>query len=415
MTKREEPMRNKSEVEPEGDRPGPITLQMAPPSPSRQGREALLLGGRLLIRTPHGLKPLDQMLIEAGAALPASRVLSAQVVSAMPALALGALRPEAAVTYYHYDLFHVRQAETLAAGHRIQNLTAACLPDLPVEEPRPELILSEFHRDGEVGLACELIRQAHGRLAQSGKMLATINNPHDQWLRRQLEKTFGNLTLLKKENKHGLLYSVKRADRPAGPAGEPARHFVAQVEVRFGEERLTFDTCYGTFNSHGLDEGSRALVEMMSSEPRESILDLGCGWGGLGLLAARKVGARRLTMIDANARAVEMARRNAAKYGPPETEVRLESDVESLQGANGVGSFDAVVTNPPYGTDFRVPDLFISMAWRALKPGGRMWLVAKANEHLPRRVEETFGNIEVLRRRGYSILTAQRANTRRYE
>jgi 16S rRNA G1207 methylase RsmC len=54
------------------------------------------------------------------------------------------------------------------------------------------------------------------------------------------------------------------------------------------------------------------------------------------------------------------------------------------------------------------------MAWRALRPGGRLWLVGKNNELMARRTEEAFGNLEILRRRGYSIVTAIRQDTRRY-
>ena len=135
----------------------------------------------------------------------------------------------------------------------------------------------------------------------------------------------------------------------------------------------------------------------------------------MGILAAKKAGAERLVMIDSNARAVEMARRNAERLGPPNTEVLLEADVESIQSGALNGQFDLVVTNPPYATEFRVLDLFITMAYRALRPGGQVWIVGKSNARMMQTTEEVFGSAEVFRRRGYSVVKATRADTRRYE
>lgn len=393
-----------------------ITLQMSLlGSGRRPGREDLLLGGKLLVKSPHGLKPLDRLLLENSAELPATHIMSVALDNPIPALALAALHPEAQVTYYHYDLFHVRQAETLADGHRLTNVQCLCAADVPRLEQQPELVLTGFRTDDEVGLTLEVIRQAHAQMAYGGKLLSTINNLKDQWLRHQLEKTFGNLSLLAKD-KHGLLYSVKRKDKPQGEeAPAEALRFIKHVPVSFGELQFEFETCYGTFSSDGLDDGSRALLEMMEApESCNSILDLGCGWGAMGIIAARKTGAERVVMIDANARAVDMAKRNVEKQGLSDAEVRLEADVELMQNAAETGRFDLVISNPPYWTEFRVADLFIQMAWRALRPGGKVLLVGKNNPLMVTRTEEQFGNVEVLRRRGYSIVVGVKQDTRRY-
>ena len=396
--------------------PDAITLQLSLQGPSARERQDSLLGGKLIVKSPYGLKPMDRMLIEGSEVVPALHILTAAVNSATPAMALAALRPEAEVTYFHFDIFHARQAEMLAGGHRLRNLQCLCTADIPQAEAAPELILAEFRRDGEVGLTLEIIRQAHSRLAYGGKLLVTIDNSHDQWVRHQLEKEFGNITLAARD-KNGLLYSVKRKDKPqAGETKESAKlHFTKHVDVKLGELQMEFETCYGTFSSDGLDDGSRALLDVMvPPEPCHAILDLGCGWGGMGILAAKMTGAQKLVMIDANARAVEMAKRNVEKHGLEGAEVRLESDAESILAGSEAGRFDAVIANPPYGTEYRVADMFITMAWRALRPGGQVWLVGKNNAHLVQKTEEAFGNVDVLRRRGYSVVTAVRGDTRKY-
>lgn len=397
--------------------PSPEAVQISLAS-SPRSREQVLLDGRLVLRTPYGLKPQDRLLLEVANAYPANHILSVAMPMIAPALALAALRPDTRVTFFHYDLFYIRQAESQAGGHRLQNFQTLCQSDIPaLEEGAPDLMLAEFRIDGEAGLSLELLHQAHDRLAHGGKLLAVINNPRDKWLRHQLEKIFGNLTQVARD-KYSMIYSVKRTDRPADGAGElsPQAHFVKHVEVNFIPWRLEFETRYGTFKSDGLDDGSRALLDVFTpGEDCKSILDLGCGWGGMGILAAKKAGAERLVMIDSNARAVEMATRNAERLGPPQTEIHLEADVESVESGALMGQFDAVVTNPPYGTDFRVLDMFITMAWRALRPGGQVWIVGKSNPHMVTKAEELFENVEVLRRRGYSVVKGVRQDTRKFE
>lgn len=385
---------------------------------SRRGREETLLGGRLVLRTPYGLKPQDRLLLEAADAVPATRIVTLAMQNIVPALALAALRPDAQVTFFHFDLFHVRQAESYSGGHRLQNFQSICQADLPAIAEPPDLMLAEFRTDGEAGLTLELLHQAHDRLASGGKLLTVINNPRDTWLRHQLEKIFGNLTQVARD-KHSIIYSVKRTGR-AAEAEETAltqqAHFNKHIEVTFPQMRLEFETRYGTFASGDLDEGSRALLDVLTPpEPCHAILDLGCGWGGMGVLAAKKAGAERLVMIDSNARAVEMARRNAEHHGIAQVETRLEADVESVQSGALRDQFELVVTNPPYGAELRVMDLFITMAFRALKPGGEVWIVGKNNPRMVTKTEEIFGAAEVLRRRGYSIIKAVKKDLRRYE
>ena len=100
-----------------------------------RSREQALLDGRLIVRSPYGLKPQDRMLLEAADSVPATRILTVAMFNPVPALALAALRPEASVSVYHYDLFHIRQAESLAGGHRPGQLSGP-LPGRPARHSR---------------------------------------------------------------------------------------------------------------------------------------------------------------------------------------------------------------------------------------------------------------------------------------
>ncbi|MCE5228077.1 methyltransferase [bacterium] len=371
---------------------------------AESGRPATLVDGKILVHTPRGLNPLDRLLAEAAAEIPAERIMTVLNPDAIVALAMRALRPDASVTFFHIDLFHVTQAARLARRHGFTNLDATCAPNLPRETEAPQLILMHVRRDDEAGLTVEMIRQAHAILAHGGKLMAVINNPHDQWLRRQIERAFGGLTIAAR-SKHGLVYLAKRGGEAIDTGHE--QQFIRHVTAAWGGVELECETCYGVFNSGGLDEGSLALLEVME-EPAGggAIFNPGCNWGAMGLLAAKKFDARRLLLVDANSRSVQMARRNGEKNLPGRVEVRHEFEGEHFLNDEDWGAFDTVVTNPPYATEMRVTEMFARLAQRALRRGGRMWMVGKNNIKMVELVHEIFGDAQTHNRRGYLIASA---------
>lgn len=385
----------------------PIEISLLPPIADRFKTDRLL-DGRMLVRTSFGLHPTNRLLMEAAAEFPATTALGILLPDALPLIAfcMGG-SPGRTATYYHFDLFHTETAREVASRNHCEGLHRVCAPDIPALPNAPELALFQLGKNAETALVCEMIRQAHARLAPGAKLLAAVQNTRDVWLRGQLEKTFGNLTLQRKD-KDALLYLVKKKKEPDP---KDAGHYTREIAVNFAGETLNFQTSYGVFNNDELDSGSRALLEMLEPpEPCRAILDLGCGWGALGLLAGRRLKPARLTMIDANARAVALARANAEAHPVSENiQVRLESDAESIlyEGAEEeVGTYDLVLSNPPYSTEFRVTDMFLRAAHRALRPGGAVWFVTKTNPLLEERMRGLFGEIRVLKRRGYHVFHA---------
>jgi 16S rRNA (guanine1207-N2)-methyltransferase len=125
----------------------------------------------------------------------------------------------------------------------------------------------------------------------------------------------------------------------------------------------------------------------------ESVLDIGCGAGALGTLAGLLSADARVLMLDADSEAVRSAIRTAREAGLTHAEART-SDVGAAVGDE---RFDVVVTNPPFhvgkATDLNVPMQFILDAHTALRPGGRMYLVANRTLPYERAVEARFGNV----------------------
>ena len=105
-------------------------------------------------------------------------------------------------------------------------------------------------------------------------------------------------------------------------------------------------------------------------------------------------------MVDSHTRAVEAANLNAEKLGIP-AEVILS---DNGTPAHMDGSFDVFVGNPPYYSDYRIADIFLETAQRALKYGGVCYTVCKNADGLEPVQRRYFTEVEIIRRRGYAVL-----------
>ena len=187
-----------------------------------------------------------------------------------------------------------------------------------------------------------------------------------------------------------------------------------------GGEMLMFTSYPGCFCHRRLDEGGLALAEVVSrevlntetqrhSEEGLRILDMGCGCGLVGFLIANRISSlfpypSSLVLVDSHARAVEAATENAAKFGIP-AEVILSDNGTPVRMD---GTFDVFVGNPPYYSDYRIAEVFLETAKRALKPGGICYTVVKNAAGLKPVQEKYFPNVEVIGRRGYNVLRSEK-------
>ena len=138
---------------------------------------------------------------------------------------------------------------------------------------------------------------------------------------------------------------------------------------------LSFRTDAGVFSKGEVDTGTRLLLEALPEEMSGEVLDLGCGWGVIGISIAGKWPETKVTMADVNTRALELSRENAKRN---RTEITcIESDgMAALEGK----TFDAVVTNPPIRAGKQVIYKMFADAAAALKPGGALYLVIRKQQ-----------------------------------
>ena len=143
---------------------------------------------------------------------------------------------------------------------------------------------------------------------------------------------------------------------------------------------LNFMTDAGVFSKGELDVGSRLLLDALPALTGD-VLDLGCGWGAIGVAIAKANKTARVTMADVNHRALDLCRANCERNGV--TAEVIESDgMAAVMGCQpGSGrKFDAVVTNPPIRAGKQVIYKMFADAAVSLNEGGALYLVIRKQQ-----------------------------------
>ncbi|HHT90519.1 MAG: methyltransferase [Bacillota bacterium] len=177
-----------------------------------------------------------------------------------------------------------------------------------------------------------------------------------------------------------------------------------QAELR--GRTYVFQTDTGVFSKGELDMGSRILIETMSLRRGDRVLDLGCGYGPLGLVAADLVGPLgKVYMVDVNERAGELARENMAKNGITNAQIFVGNGIQALPPGL---RFDAVLSNPPIRAGKAVFYPLLSEAYHILKPGGCLWVVIRTKQgakSLQAYLEELAGSCQTMAKKaGFRVL-----------
>ncbi len=162
-----------------------------------------------------------------------------------------------------------------------------------------------------------------------------------------------------------------------------------------------FITCKGVFSYKKIDLGSRVLLNAAEINRNSFVLDLGCGYGVIGIVIA-KIYNSKVIMIDINKRAIKLAKENVIRNNVQHlVEVRRGYLYEPVKGEK----FDVIVTNPPLAAGKKVIFEIIENARNYLKKNGSLQIVVrKGKELIKRKLEDTFGNVETLSKSsGYRV------------
>jgi 16S rRNA (guanine1207-N2)-methyltransferase len=162
---------------------------------------------------------------------------------------------------------------------------------------------------------------------------------------------------------------------------------------------FTFRTIPGLFSPRYIDKSTLAMLSVIEFGDDEKILDLGCGYGVIGIWAATRLGPERVVMVDIDPNAVTIAAENAKLNGVEDIRLIQSDGFRNLDEAG----FTTIISNPPYHTDFAVAKHFVHKGFNRLKVGGQMYLSAKRELWYKNKLNGIFGNVRIWHLEGYSI------------
>ncbi|MBD7983693.1 class I SAM-dependent methyltransferase [Sporosarcina sp. Sa2YVA2] len=176
--------------------------------------------------------------------------------------------------------------------------------------------------------------------------------------------------------------------------------------------RLRFKTDAGVFSKGEVDFGSRLLAEsFVLPEVDGDLLDVGCGYGPIGLSIAASFPDRTVHMVDVNERALSLSKENASLNGIGNVSIYPSDALSDVVAKD----FASILTNPPIRAGKETVFKIYDGAFLKLATGGELWIVIQKKQGAPStmaHLEALFGNVEtIVKKKGYYILKAQKTLT----
>lgn len=179
-----------------------------------------------------------------------------------------------------------------------------------------------------------------------------------------------------------------------------------EISVVLNDITYSFNSDNGVFSKGEVDYGSLALLKVLLNQNMSGdVLDIGCGYGTIGLILAKNNPESYFTLIDINVRACALACENAKKWALKNVNV-IESNIfEKIDQ-----KFDVIVTNPPIRAGKKVIYSIFEQSYHHLKQNGSLFLVIRKShgaESAQKFISSVFNNCTLLKRdKGFYIYQA---------
>lgn len=183
-----------------------------------------------------------------------------------------------------------------------------------------------------------------------------------------------------------------------------------KMKTQIGGYDFTLLTDSGVFSKNKVDTGSEVLIKAAQTSvfPSGKLLDLGCGYGTIGLALAKTFSNRQIEMVDVNERALQLAKDNAV-LNEVKNVVIYQSNIFSHVTHQ---KFAGIISNPPIRAGKKVVHQILEEAYDYLTDGGKLQIVIQKKQGAPsarRKMEEVFGNVDrISLEKGYWVLQSEK-------
>jgi 16S rRNA (guanine1207-N2)-methyltransferase len=270
-----------------------------------------------------------------------------------------------------------------------------------------DLVLIETPQSRQ--LARRWLVEAHQLLREGGRLL--VAGPNDQGIQSIIGDAaalFDGASQLAYGGRSRVAQATRSGAAAAPWADEPgiAPGSWYELEAAVAGEQLTLRSLPGIFSYNRLDEGTRLLLEHLPDVNGARVLDIGCGYGVIGVLAARR-GAAAVDMVDVSTLAVAAARANIAEHHLRSANALVSDGLLAVARRR----YDIALSNPPFhvgkGVDYDIGQVLVEQARDVLDADGRLALVANRFIRYDRVLRRFFMRVDTLAQtKSYHVLLA---------
>jgi len=176
------------------------------------------------------------------------------------------------------------------------------------------------------------------------------------------------------------------------------------IEANIKGIDLKFHTDEAVFSPKGIDLGTLSMLSQVEFESEDKVLDLGCGYGVVGILASKIIDSENVVMCDISKEAILLTRQNLILNGIENVEVICSNGLDKIEESD----FTLILSNPPYHVDFSVPKNFIEKGFQKLTISGKMVMVTKRKDWYKNKLVSVFGGVQIIETNGYFVFIAQK-------
>ena len=165
---------------------------------------------------------------------------------------------------------------------------------------------------------------------------------------------------------------------------------------------LKLETTEKLFSPRSVDDGTLAMLKQVQFAPDDKVLDLGCGYGAIGVVVAKLIGPEKVFLLDSDPLAIAYAAKNLKLNGVDGARCVLS---DGFRSSSETG-FTKILCNPPYHTDFSVAKHMIEKGFNRLAIGGALWMVTKRDTWYRNKLGAVFGGVRLHLVDGYYVFEA---------